>query len=95
MEARRRQGAGLAGRIVRVTLLVGALTVLSAGAVAVYGASQLAIKQVSIDTNSALQLAQYEIVGRFSAIESVAAQAAGAEAVRVSSPRPSSRTAHS
>ena len=60
----------------RVTLLVGALTVFTAGAVAVYGASQLAIKQVSIDTNSALQLAEYEIVGRFSAIESVAARAA-------------------
>ena len=76
MEAQRRKGSGLAGRIVRVTLVVGALTVLTAGAVAIWGASQLAVKQVGIDSNAALQLAQYEIVGRFSAIESIAGQAA-------------------
>jgi len=43
------RGPGLAGRIVRVTLLVGAVTVLTAGAVAVYGASQLASNIVRPD----------------------------------------------
>ena len=76
MDAQRRKRTGLAGRIVRVTLLVGAVTVLMVGAVAVYGASQLAIPQISLRDKASLQFAEYDIVGRFGSIETVAGEVA-------------------
>ena len=76
MAAQRRNGPGLAGRIVRVTLFVGAVTVLTAGTVALLGASRLAAQQVAARDQASLQLVQDEIVGRFSSIETFASRAA-------------------
>jgi hypothetical protein len=53
---------------------VGALTVLTAGSVAVVGASRLAVQQVAIRDQAALQLAHDQIVGRLSNVESLATQ---------------------
>jgi serine phosphatase RsbU (regulator of sigma subunit)/HAMP domain-containing protein len=75
MTGQRRKGPGLAGRIVRVTLLVGAVTVFTAGAVAIFATSQLAEKQVAARDHASLQLVQDEVLGRFSSIESIASQA--------------------
>ena len=74
MAVGRRRRGGLAARIVRVTLAVGAVTVFTAGAVALVGASRLAVQQVAIRDQAALQLAHDQIVTRLSNVESIATQ---------------------
>lgn len=74
MAVRRRTRGGLASRIVRVTLIVGAVTVLTAGAAALIGASRLAVQQVEIRDRAALQQARERIVGRLDGMESIASQ---------------------
>jgi hypothetical protein len=74
MAERRRRRGGLAARIVWVTLVVGAVTVFTAGSVAVVGASRLAVQQVATRDQAALQLAHDQIVGRLSGVESIATQ---------------------
>lgn len=72
MSGTRRRRTGLAASIIRVTVLVGAFTVLTAGAVALVGASRLAVQQVEARDRAVLQLVQDEIVGRLSGVESLA-----------------------
>jgi serine phosphatase RsbU (regulator of sigma subunit)/methyl-accepting chemotaxis protein len=74
MAVGRRRRGGLAARIVRVTLVVGAVTVFTAGAVALFGASRLAVQQVATRDQAALQLAHDQIVSRLSSVESIATQ---------------------
>jgi phosphoserine phosphatase RsbU/P len=74
MAVRRRRRGGLAGRIVLVTLVVGAVTVLTAGTAALVGASRLAVQQVEIRDRAALQQARDLIVGRLDNMESIASQ---------------------
>jgi serine phosphatase RsbU (regulator of sigma subunit)/HAMP domain-containing protein len=57
-----------------VTLVVGAVTVLTAGAAALLGASRLAVQQVEIRDRAALQQARDLIVGRLDNMESIASQ---------------------
>ena len=72
MAAESRKRRGLAARIVRVTLLIGTLTVLTTGGVALVGASRLAVQQVEARDRASLQVVQEQIVGRLSTIESLA-----------------------
>ncbi|HEY5540128.1 MAG TPA: SpoIIE family protein phosphatase [Coriobacteriia bacterium] len=76
MGAERRRTSGLAGRILRVTLLVGAITVLTASFVAINGASKLAQQQVAERDRVSLQVVQDELVGRLTSIERVASEVA-------------------
>lgn len=80
MATSERRAGGLAARIVRITLIIGAVTVLSAGTVAAIGASRLASNQVAAADKSSLQVIQDEIVGRLTAAEGVSARSAGAAA---------------
>jgi serine phosphatase RsbU (regulator of sigma subunit)/HAMP domain-containing protein len=72
MPETRRSGTGLAGRIVRVTVLVGAFTVLTASAVAIIGASRLAAEQFAARDQSSLQLVQDEIADHVLSVEKFA-----------------------
>jgi len=68
-----RKRGGLGTRVVRVTLAVGAVTVLAAGVASLVGASGLAVQTLAIRDTSVLQSAQGEIVHRLSSVEAIAA----------------------
>lgn len=76
MVAERRRTSGLAARIMRVTLVVGAVTVVAASFVAISGASKIAAEQIAARDRSSLEVVQDEVLGRFSSIEDVASTVA-------------------
>ncbi len=76
MPAGGRRTGGLAARIVRVTLVIGIVTVVTAGTVAVIGASRLASNQIAAQDRTTLQFFEDLIVGRLNAAETVASRVA-------------------
>ena len=74
MAAERRRRAGLAVRIVRVTLVVGAFIALTAGTAAIMGVSRLASQQVAARDQSTLRMLTDQIVSRLSASEGTASR---------------------
>ena len=76
MAAGGRRTGGLAAHIVRVTLLIGVVTVFVAGSVAVIGASRLAAGQVAAQDQTTLQFVEDQIVERLATAETVASRIA-------------------
>ena len=76
MTAGGRRTGGLAARIVRVTLVIGIVTVVTAGTVAVIGASRLASNQIAAQDRTTLQFVEDLIVERLNAAETVASRVA-------------------
>ena len=74
MAAERRRRAGLAVRIVRVTLIVGAFIALTAGTAAIMGVSHLASQQVAARDQSTLRILTDQIVSRLGASEGTASR---------------------
>ena len=74
MPAEGQKRTGLAIRIVRVTLVVGIITALAAGAAATLGASRLASQQVAARDKYALGMLTDQIVSRLSATEGTASR---------------------
>ena len=71
-----RRTGGLASRIVRVTMLIGLVTALTAGTVALIGASRLAASEVAAQDQSTLQHVQDQIVQRLATAETIASRVA-------------------
>ena len=69
-----RRTGGLASRIVRVTLVIGVLTVVIAGTVSVIGASRLASNQAAAEDRATLQFVEDQIVQRLAVAETVASR---------------------
>lgn len=80
-----RRAGGLAARIVRITLVIGVITVWMTGTVAAIGAYRLASNQVQTADLGALRVIEDAISARLTAVEGVAARSAGAAA---SAPKP-------
>jgi serine phosphatase RsbU (regulator of sigma subunit)/HAMP domain-containing protein len=76
MVGERRRTTGLATRIVRVTLLVGVATVLTASVVAINQASRNAEVTIEMRDRASLQRVQDELLGRFGAVETAASNVA-------------------
>jgi serine phosphatase RsbU (regulator of sigma subunit)/HAMP domain-containing protein len=76
MVAERRKNSGLAARIVRVTLLVGVVTVLTASIVAISRESQNATAQIMARDRDSIEIVQGEVLTRFTSVESAASAVA-------------------
>jgi len=76
MAVERRRTTGLATRIVRVTLLVGIATVLTASAVAISKASQNAALTIEMRDRASLAQVQDEVLGRFTSVQGAASAVA-------------------
>ncbi|MEI7814262.1 MAG: SpoIIE family protein phosphatase [Coriobacteriia bacterium] len=79
MTAGRRTG-GLAARIVRVTLIIGVVTVVVAGTVAAIGAFRLAASQVAAQDQAILQFVEDQIVEQLATAETMASRIAASVA---------------
>lgn len=69
---------GLASRITRVTLIIGVITVVSAGAVAIVSSSRLAANQVATHDRASLEFIEDQVSGRLASVEAVASNIATA-----------------
>ena len=69
-----RRTGGLASRIVRVTLVIGLVTALTAGSVALVGASRLAASEAAAQDQATLQNVEDQIVQRLSTAETMASR---------------------
>jgi serine phosphatase RsbU (regulator of sigma subunit)/HAMP domain-containing protein/uncharacterized protein YigA (DUF484 family) len=71
-----RRTGGLASRIVRVTLIIGLVTAVTAGAVALFGATRLASSEAAAQDQTTLQRVEDQIVQRLATAETIASRIA-------------------
>jgi hypothetical protein len=93
MTAGGRKTGGLASRIVRVTLVIGVVTAVVAGTVALIGASRMAASEMAAQDQTTLQHVEDQIVQRLSTAETIASRISAIVAVSPGHPELDSRIA--